>query len=152
MLLPYSHATYSGGHHICHTTSWIGRILFIRPDKEYTALSSDRRMNSVIVDEDIEIAIEPRAGRVVVFTAGMENTHFVERVLSGQRFVLSFWFTCNQKREFPIFLDGKAHTAFSQKIRDSSNAASGGSNRSQKKDRRGSSRSDRRTAVGSNDL
>jgi hypothetical protein len=35
---------------------------------------------------------------------------------SGQRFVLAFWFTCDPEREFEIFLDGKAHQAFSQKI------------------------------------
>jgi predicted RNase H-like nuclease len=42
----------------------------------------------------------------------------VERVTSGQRFVLSFWFTCDKRREFDIFLDGKAHVAFSQKFRE----------------------------------
>jgi hypothetical protein len=82
-------------------------------------LSSKGKVSSLVTDEDVELAIEPRAGRVVIFSAGMENTHHVERVLSGQRFVLSFWFTCNRNREFPIFLDGEAHTTFSQKIRDS---------------------------------
>lgn len=88
-------------------------------------LSAKGKVSSLVTDEDVELAIEPRAGRVVIFTAGMENTHYVERVLSGQRFVLSFWFTCNRNREFPIFLDGKAHTAFSQKIRDSIVSSSG---------------------------
>jgi len=87
-------------------------------------------VSSLVTDEDVELAIEPRAGRIVIFTAGMENTHYVERVLSGQRFVLSFWFTCNRLREFPIFLDGKAHIAFSQKIRDSnSGRKKGGTDR-----------------------
>lgn len=70
-------------------------------------------------ESDIELTVEPRAGRVVMFTAGHENTHYVERVISGQRFVLSFWFTCDPRREFEIFLDGKAHTTFSQKVRES---------------------------------
>lgn len=70
-------------------------------------------------EKDIELTVEPRAGRVVMFTAGHENTHYVERVLSGQRFVLSFWFTCDPRREFEIFLDGKAHTTFSHKVRES---------------------------------
>ena len=38
-----------------------------------------------------EQVIEPRKGRVVIFTSGKENKHYVERVKFGQRFVLSFW-------------------------------------------------------------
>ena len=68
---------------------------------------------------DVELEVEPRAGRTVIFTAGHENTHYVDKVLSGQRFVLSFWFTCDQKKEFEIFLDGKSHTTFSHKMRES---------------------------------
>lgn len=67
----------------------------------------------------MELTMEPRVGRVVIFTAGHENTHFVERVQSGQRFVLSFWFTCERTKEFEIFLDGKAHTTFSHRVRES---------------------------------
>lgn len=48
----------------------------------------------------------------------MENTHLVEQVLSGERFVLSFWFTCNKAREFQIFLDGQAHVTFSKKFKE----------------------------------
>jgi predicted 2-oxoglutarate/Fe(II)-dependent dioxygenase YbiX len=65
----------------------------------------------------VELTVEPRAGRVVIFTAGSENPHMVERVTSGDRLVLSFWFTCNVKREFEIFLDGAAHVAFSEKTK-----------------------------------
>lgn len=42
----------------------------------------------------------------------------VDRVTSGQRYVLAFWFTCNPERKFEIFLDGKAHTTFSNNFRD----------------------------------
>jgi len=63
--------------------------------------------------------VEPRSGRVLLFTAGPENPHRVEQVTSGERFVLSFWFTCNMDRQFEIFLDGKAHIHFSHKIRAS---------------------------------
>lgn len=66
-------------------------------------------------EETIEQIIEPRGGRAAFFTSGPENPHSVERVASGQRFVLSFWFTCDPKREFQIFLDGKAHIAFGKK-------------------------------------
>lgn len=61
--------------------------------------------------------VEPRSGRILLFTAGPENPHRVEMVTSGNRFVLSFWFTCNQDRMFEIFLDGKKHTHFSRKIK-----------------------------------
>lgn len=64
-----------------------------------------------------EVTMEPRRGRVVIFSSGHENTHHFERVLSGQRYVLSFWFTCKPSKEFQIFLDGQAHVAFSHKFR-----------------------------------
>jgi hypothetical protein len=68
--------------------------------------------------EEPELIVEPRAGRVALFTSG-ENLHRVERVTSGTRFVLAFWFTCDQRREFEIFLDGKKHIQFGKKVRDS---------------------------------
>ena len=61
--------------------------------------------------------VEPKAGRVVMFTSGKENYHHVERVTSGERFVLAFWFTCDARREMEIFLDGNAHIEFSNKIK-----------------------------------
>ena len=67
-------------------------------------------------DEDLELVVEPSAGRVVIFSSGPENPHLVERVTEGERLVLSFWFTCDPAKEFEIFLDGKAHTAFSKKM------------------------------------
>jgi len=66
----------------------------------------------------VEQTVEPKAGRVVIFTSGQENPHHVDRVTSGQRYVLAFWFTCNPDRKFEIFLDGKAHTTFSNNFRD----------------------------------
>ncbi len=53
------------------------------------------------------------------FTSGPENMHFVERVTSGQRLVLAFWFTCNAEKQFEIFLDGKQHTTYSHRMRAS---------------------------------
>jgi hypothetical protein len=66
---------------------------------------------------EVEQVIEPVAGRVVIFSSGPENPHRVERVTSGTRLVLAFWFTCDKEREFQIFLDGKAHIAFSNQIK-----------------------------------
>jgi hypothetical protein len=98
-----------------------GKFKFVKP--EFSLFQGDDGIGNealaVPTAEDIELTVEPRAGRVAIFTAGHENTHYVERVQSGQRFVLSFWFTCDSKREFEIFLDGKAHTTFSHKVRES---------------------------------
>lgn len=51
-------------------------------------------------------------GLVLSFTAGRENPHQVMKVTSGVRYCLSFWFTCNERRKFATFLDGKAHNLF----------------------------------------
>jgi len=60
----------------------------------------------------VEQIIEPRRGRVALFTSGPENPHHVERLTGGVRYTLSFWFTCDVKKAFSIFLDGKAHQTF----------------------------------------
>lgn len=77
----------------------------------FTSSSSD------LDEKYIQHVIEPRIGRVVMFTSGEENLHRVERLTSGERYVLSFWFTCDEDRQFEIFLDGKKHTTFSHRIR-----------------------------------
>jgi len=56
--------------------------------------------------------VEPMAGRLVVFTSGRENLHQVKKVLSGVRYVMSMWFTCNEEKKFHDFLDGKVHKTF----------------------------------------
>jgi hypothetical protein len=58
------------------------------------------------------LVVEPRAGRVIVFGSGRENPHKVTRVTGGTRYVLSFWFTCDSRREMHSFLDGKMHVRF----------------------------------------
>ena len=68
--------------------------------------------------DNVTEEVEPKTGRVVLFTSGKENFHYVERVTSGERFVLAFWFTCDPSRQFEIFLDGKKHQEFSHKVRD----------------------------------
>jgi len=64
----------------------------------------------------VEQVVEPRRGRALFFTSGPENPHSVDRVESGIRYVLSFWFTCDPQREFQIFLDGQAHLNFGKKF------------------------------------
>jgi hypothetical protein len=100
-----------------------GKLRFVRPD--FSLFDAEENVPGSYPNlaaptaADVELEVEPRAGRVVVFTAGHENLHQVERLLSGERYVLSFWFTCNKQRQFEIFLDGKAHTVFSHKVKSS---------------------------------
>ena len=68
-------------------------------------------------EQTLEQTIEPSAGRLAIFSSGSENVHYFERVLSGERLVLAFWFTCNSLRQFEIFLDGKSHVSFAEKIK-----------------------------------
>lgn len=42
-------------------------------------------------------SVEPKKGRVIVFTSGSENLHFVEKVTNGERFAITISFTCNPK-------------------------------------------------------
>ena len=46
------------------------------------------------VDEHVVL---PRAGRLLIFTAGRENPHQVRRVLSGERNTVSMWYTCDTR-------------------------------------------------------
>ena len=99
-----SHYTYSG---LLYLSTYErdfdgGRLLFYNKD-----------------EETVEQILEPRSGRVVMFTSGPENPHHVERLLGGQRFTLSFWFTCIKEREFEIFLDGEAHMSFGKRYVES---------------------------------
>lgn len=41
--------------------------------------------------------VEPRVGRVLMFTSGSENPHAVERVIKGTRYAITVSFTCDQK-------------------------------------------------------
>ena len=60
------------------------------------------------------LVVSPRRGRAIVFGSGRENPHRVARVTGGTRFVLSFWFTCDSRREMKSFLDGKMHIRFGE--------------------------------------
>jgi len=55
---------------------------------------------------------------MIVFGSGRENPHRVTRVRSGTRYVLSFWFTCDQRKTFKTFLDGKNHRTFDEKKKE----------------------------------
>lgn len=44
---------------------------------------------------NVNSTIEPRKGRILMFTSGKENLHAVEKVKSGTRYALTVSFTCN---------------------------------------------------------
>ncbi|XP_073968838.1 2-oxoglutarate and iron-dependent oxygenase domain-containing protein 3-like [Rhodnius prolixus] len=47
--------------------------------------------------DNVSTVIEPKKGRVSIFSSGKENLHHVERVKSGTRFAITVSFTCNKK-------------------------------------------------------
>ncbi|XP_066589500.1 2-oxoglutarate and iron-dependent oxygenase domain-containing protein 3-like [Prorops nasuta] len=49
----------------------------------------------VFMDKNVNSTVEPRKGRVSIFTSGRENLHVVERVTSGTRYALTVSFTCD---------------------------------------------------------
>uniref|UniRef100_T1ISY3 Fe2OG dioxygenase domain-containing protein n=1 Tax=Strigamia maritima TaxID=126957 RepID=T1ISY3_STRMM len=51
----------------------------------------------VFIDKNINATIEPKLGRLSMFTSGSENLHYVEKVVSGERFALTISFTCDKK-------------------------------------------------------
>ena len=53
----------------------------------------------VFVDghDKLNRTVQPRMGRVSVFTSGIENKHYVERVTKGTRYALTIGFTCDPK-------------------------------------------------------
>lgn len=56
----------------------------------------------VFVDKDgVNRTVEPRKGRVSMFTSGSENPHFVERVTTGERYALTVSFTCDPQHAIP---------------------------------------------------
>ncbi|KAJ9595057.1 hypothetical protein L9F63_013654 [Diploptera punctata] len=48
-------------------------------------------------DDNTNRTVEPRKGRVSMFTSGSENVHYVERVTSGTRYAITVSFTCDEK-------------------------------------------------------
>ncbi|TMW57606.1 hypothetical protein Poli38472_003531 [Pythium oligandrum] len=64
------------------------------------------------IDKKSEQVVEPARGRLMMFTSSKENLHQVRRVETGTRYVMSMWFTCDERRRFKNFLDGKMHVHF----------------------------------------
>ncbi|XP_011311363.1 2-oxoglutarate and iron-dependent oxygenase domain-containing protein 3 [Fopius arisanus] len=52
----------------------------------------------IFIDKNnVNSTVEPRKGRLLMFTSGSENLHAVERVTSGTRYALTVAFTCNSE-------------------------------------------------------
>lgn len=58
-----------------------GRFMFVEYEKK-------KRKNHIV---------DPKAGRVLVYSAGAENTHILENVVNGQLVSLTLSFTCNNE-------------------------------------------------------
>lgn len=53
----------------------------------------------IFIDKNsVNATIEPRKGRVSMFTSGSENLHAVEKVTSGTRYALTVSFTCDKEQ------------------------------------------------------
>lgn len=53
----------------------------------------------VFMDKKANYTVEPRKGRVLMFTSGSENEHFVEKVTEGKRYALTVAFTCDPSKK-----------------------------------------------------
>lgn len=51
----------------------------------------------IFIDEKVNRTVEPKKGRLSIFTSGAENPHYVERVTRGVRFAMTISFTCDTK-------------------------------------------------------
>lgn len=49
----------------------------------------------LFIDPKQNVTLEPRKGRVLMFSSGEENVHFVERVNTGTRYAITVSFTCD---------------------------------------------------------
>ncbi|EKX36100.1 hypothetical protein GUITHDRAFT_146036 [Guillardia theta CCMP2712] len=52
------------------------------------------------IDDDADRIVQPRAGRLLIFTSGPENLHQVREVTRGTRYVLAMWFTCSKEDQY----------------------------------------------------
>lgn len=50
------------------------------------------------IESKANVTLEPRKGRVAMFSSGEENLHFVERVQTGTRYAITVSFTCDPSK------------------------------------------------------
>ena len=46
--------------------------------------------------------VEPKIGKLILFTSGKEHVHGVKQVTSGSRYTMALWFTKNENKIFKI--------------------------------------------------
>lgn len=51
----------------------------------------------VFTDQTANYTVEPKQSRVLAFTSGSENPHFVEKVDRGVRYAITISFTCDSQ-------------------------------------------------------
>ncbi|XP_053612119.1 2-oxoglutarate and iron-dependent oxygenase domain-containing protein 3-like [Plodia interpunctella] len=51
----------------------------------------------VFVDENVNKTIEPRKSRLNMFTSGGENRYYIEKVTSGIKYIVMYFFTCDKQ-------------------------------------------------------
>jgi predicted 2-oxoglutarate/Fe(II)-dependent dioxygenase YbiX len=70
------------------------------------------------LDADADRLVEPRAGRLLGFTSGVENVHQVRRVACGARYAVAMWFTLSKEHRQDAELawpSGVAHARHADK-------------------------------------
>ncbi len=69
-----------------------GKFAFLKPAPGRVAVGDDAGVLAALAEGDVsaweaEHVVEPAAGRLLLFTAGLENVHHVQRVETGTRCV-----------------------------------------------------------------
>ena len=59
-----------------------------------------RGENSSTAKKEQWLTVEPRAGRLALFSSGWENVHQVQKVVSGERFSLPIFFSTQRNKRF----------------------------------------------------
>ena len=54
----------------------------------------------IFIDDERDAVVEPKAGRLITFTSGLENLHRAEQVTAGKRYILAMWFTCSEEHQY----------------------------------------------------
>ena len=49
------------------------------------------------LDEEADLTVQPRGGRLLTFSGGLENPHSLTKVARGTRYVIGMWFTCHEE-------------------------------------------------------
>ncbi|KAL1504025.1 hypothetical protein AB1Y20_010439 [Prymnesium parvum] len=62
------------------------------------------------MDAASDLTVEPRKGRLLTFTGGLENVHRITKVTRGTRYVIGMWFTCHEELRYVDALSAETQT------------------------------------------